>query len=468
MVKYIYEKYNAESSVIRTEGTWNAFSGWETKVLNPSVGGFPNYNFLNSGFYPVGDRQTLISDYKIGNAVTLYGDINTGGPSTNVTEIQYVFLSSTSYESRQRSRSVTSTTVYSKGNTSLGSVIAENGTYPTNGRHTDGFWYVRASVANTSPSLSVATTDNRTLYENDTYAVSGHVTDSDVGNVVIVKFSINGGIERAITSAISQGSEIAYNKVLTFKQGKLFDGVNALTETLVDGSQHVLRVWAEDDKGGKSAEQVRVFYVVANRSAVLTINPVAPISDLIDTNSFAISGNVTDPDGNIVSVRYKIGSGLYTQVYSGVGGAFTFNVLLADLLVGVNTITVQATDSYGLSTTKTLRVTKSANTRSLLKSVATYKLTPPNVSADGIVLWVQRETGDLSVEAEISMSANGAAENFVPMVKGRSAYVTDAIEEDEFTFDNVTAAENIVLRLTMTRTSATSDKGIKLISGVLS
>lgn len=361
------------------------------------------------------------------------------------------------------------TSTYERGNLVQSNIEAENGTYPNNGRHTDGFWYVRKSVVNNAPSLTLATTDNRTLYENDQFNVTGQVTDTDVGNVVTTKYSINGGTERAITATISQGTALTYNKVLTFKQGKLFDGANAITDTLADGSQHVLRVWAEDDKGGKSAEQVRVFYVVANRSAVLTINPVTSVSDLIDSDTIAISGNVSDPDGNTVTVRYKIGNGLYTQVYSGTGGAFNFNVSLADLQTGVNTVTIQATDSYGLSTTKTLRVTKSANNKPLLKSVATYKLTPPNGSADGIVLWVQRETGDLIVNAEISMGANGAVENFVPMVKDSTAYVTDAIEEDEFTFDNgAVSAENIVVRLTMERTSATSDKGIKLISGVLS
>lgn len=322
--------------------------------------------------------------------------------------------------------------------------------------------------SNSAPTLTLVTTDNRTLYENDQFNITGQVTDSDVGNVVTVKFTINGAAERAITADISQGTAITYNQVLTFKQGKLFIGSTAITDTLADGSQHVLRVWAEDDKGGKSAEQIRVFYVVANRSAILTIAPVASQSDLIDADSITFNGNVSDPDGNNVSVKYKIGNGSLSEVYNGTGGAFSFTVKLANLQTGVNTVTVQATDSYNLTTTKTLRVTKSDNAKPLLKSVATYKLTPPNGSADGIVLWIQRETGDLTVDAEISMGAIGAAEDFKPMIKASTAYVSDIIEEDEFTFDNATAVENIILRLTITRTSATSDKGIKLISGVLS
>lgn len=323
--------------------------------------------------------------------------------------------------------------------------------------------------SNEIPTITVATTDNRTLYENDTFAVSGHVSDTDVGNVVTVKYSINGGVERAISATISQGTALPYNKMLTFKAGKLYEGTNAITDALSDGAQHVLRVWAEDDKGGKSPEITRSFYVVSNRSAVLTINPVAATSDLIASDRITISGNVSDPDGNTVTVRYKIGNGLFTEVYSGTSSNFTFNVPLSNLQSGVNTVTVQAVDSYGLSTTKTLRVVKSANNLPLLKSVATYKLIPPNGAADGIVLWVQRDAGDIVVNAEISMGANGTAENFVPMIKESTAYVTDTIEEDEFTFDNgEVAAENIVVRLTMTRTSASSNAAIKLISGVLS
>src|SRR5690606_24720133 len=92
-------------------------------------------------------------------------------------------------------------------------------------------------TSNAAPSLTVATTDNRTLYENDQFNVTGQVIDTDVGNVVTTKYSINGGTERAITATISQGAAVTYNKVLTFKQGKLFDGANAITDTLADGSQ---------------------------------------------------------------------------------------------------------------------------------------------------------------------------------------------------------------------------------------
>lgn len=466
MVKYFYNKYNAVPITRFTDSTPWVSRGTIQASLYPLAKSYSYNTTTNtyelSGAWSANDNVNVGSTgYELSGSVLNRYISQTASASAN----SVLNLTRATKDSTQN----TSTTSYSRGALLQSDIIAEDGAYPADGRHSDGYWYVRGTVANNPPSLTLATTDNRTLYENDQFNVTGQVTDTDVGNVVTTKYSINGGTERAITATISQGTALTYNKVLTFKQGKLFDGTTAITDTLADGSQHVLRVWAEDDKGGKSAEQVRVFYVVANRSAVLTINPVTSKSDLIDSDTIAISGNVSDPDGNTVTVRYKIGNGLYTQVYSGTGGTFNFNVALADLQTGVNTVMVQATDSYGLSTTKTLRVTKSANNKPLLKSVATYKLTPPNGSADGIVLWVQRETGDLIVNAEISMGANGAEENFVPMIKDSTAYVTDAIEEDEFTFDNgAVSAENIVVRLTMERTSASSDKGIKLISGVLS
>ena len=87
-----------------------------------------------------------------------------------------------------------------------------------------------------------------------------------------VKYNINGGTTRAIATAISDGSNIPFNKTLIFKQNKLYDGDTAITAELAEGAQHTLKVWAEDDQGGKSTEQTRVFYVVPNRPAILTIN----------------------------------------------------------------------------------------------------------------------------------------------------------------------------------------------------
>jgi hypothetical protein len=362
--------------------------------------------------------------------------------------------------------------IYIPGNLRGTVTSTSRSAYPDNAAKNIGWgeyrYYMYQGLLNNVPTVTLNTTNNRTLYENDTFSIDGTTRDTDSGNVVNVKYQINSGTVRAIATQISNGSAFPFNKVLTFKQNKLYDGANAVTADLAEGTQHVLKVWAEDDQGGKSAEQIRTFYVVPNRPATLTVEPFSTRTDLIDSDSITVNGSVSDPDNNTVTVKYKIANGSFTEVYNGGSGSFSFNVTLADLAVGANTITVQAVDSYGAITSKTLSVNKAENNQLLLTSVARYKLTPPNGTAKGAVLWIQREVGDLVVDAEISMGMNGQSENFQPMTKESTAFVTEGIEEDEFTFDNATDAENIILKLTMTRSSTASDKGIKLISGVLS
>lgn len=345
---------------------------------------------------------------------------------------------------------------------------AKEGAYPTDGKHTDGFWYVRGALVNVAPTLSLATTDNRTLYENDAFIIAGSATDSDSGNVVSVKYQLNGGTERAITSGISTGASIPFNRSLTFKGGMLYDGSTAVTPALAESTTHSLRVWAEDDKGGKSAVQTRLFTVVANRPPTLTIEPFVTAGNLIDSDTMTIKGSAIDPENNTMVVRYKIGSGSYVEVLNGVGGPFTITIKLSALKSGANAVTIQATDSYGSVSSKTLNIAKSGNVQPLLTSVVRYKINPPNGTAKGVLLWIEREVGDLIVSAEISATMEGEAESFVPMTKSSTAFVIAGIEEDEFTHDAGTPKDNIVLKLTMTRSSTATNNGIKLISGVLS
>lgn len=358
--------------------------------------------------------------------------------------------------------------ITSQGSLVQSNIVAIEGTYPINGKHSDGFWYVRGALTNAVPTLSLATTDNRILYENDSFGISGSATDTDSGNVVSVKYQLNGGTERAITSGISTGASIPFNRSLTYKGGMLYDGSTAVTPALAESTTHSLKVWAEDDKGGKSAIQTRLFTVVANRPAALVIEPFVTAGNLIDSDTMTIKGNVADPENNTVVVRYKIGSGSYVEVLNGVGGPFTIPIKLSALKSGANTVTIQATDSYGAVSSKTLNVAKSGSVQPLKTSVVRYKINPPNGSAKGVLLWIEREVGDLTVDAEISATMAGEAESFVPMTKTSTAFVTDGIEEDEFTHDAVTPKDNIVIKLTMTRASTASNNGIKLISGVLS
>lgn len=468
MALYKYSKYN----IVKDNGPISTWS-WKNQPSDTGGGIHGGYDgvSLDSGnlFNNIGNQRSVDKNSNLGDTVYNVG----GGRTTAVRKIKTtsaggdVFTVSVAYVSPSDVPKVNN-----RGSL-ITELTAENGTYPTNGTHTDGYWYVRGSEVyvpptNTAPTLSLGTTDNRTLYENDAFNIAGSATDADSGNVVSVKYQLNGGTERAITSGISTGASIPFNRSLTFKGGMLYDGSTAVTPALAESTTHSLRVWAEDDKGGKSAVQTRLFTVVANRPAALTIEPFVVTNNLIDSDTMTIKGSVADPEGNTVVVRYKIGSGSYIEILNGVGGPFTIPIKLSALKSGANAVTIQATDSYGAVASKTLNIAKSGNDLPLKTSVTRYKINPPNGSAKGVLLWIEREVGDLIVDAEISATMAGEAESFVPMTKTSTAFVTDGIEEDEFTYDAGTAKENIVLKLTMTRASTATNIGIKLISGVLS
>lgn len=325
---------------------------------------------------------------------------------------------------------------------------------------------------NVVPTIKVTSPTNaHTLYENDILSIAGNVTDTNVGDVVSIKFSINGGAARAITAVVSNGSAASFAKNLTYKAGKLFDGNTAITDTLAEGSQHSVKIWAEDDKGGKSAEITRTFYVVANRAASLTLDAFVTRTGLINTDVVNVAGNVSDLDNGNVIVRYKIGNGAFVQVLNQVVGAtptpFNFNVLVGDLADGDNQLTIQAVDAYNAITQQVLNIRKSKNEVPLLEAVTYFEITPPNGTADGLHLYVEREVGDLIVSADIFMGAPGTSETFVPMTLASTANLTNGNTEDTFAYEHSADASKIVVRINMTRASAASNKAIKKISGVL-
>ncbi|WP_353096258.1 hypothetical protein [Tissierella praeacuta] len=318
-------------------------------------------------------------------------------------------------------------------------------------------------ITNAVPKISDNTTPNKTLYEGSVLTLTGNILDENNGDVVSVKYSINNGTTRAIASGISDGvNPIPYNKSLIFKEGKLYDGATAVSNQLSDNAKHLIKLWGEDDKGGKSEEKEIFFYVVNNRPAKLTINPISAQNDLIDTDAVLIKGNVNDPDANETTINYKINSGSFIKLNTGMDRDFEIRIPISNLNDGNNNVTIQAKDSYGAITEKVVKLNKEKNVQPLKTAVREYKMIPPDGAAKGILLWIQREVGDLTTKVEIKFGNKSYQE--LPV--SHTGLVTTGIEEDEYVYENSTEESEIYLRITMNRTSTSSNKGIKLISGV--
>ena len=319
-------------------------------------------------------------------------------------------------------------------------------------------------VWNAAPVPVLTTGDNKTLYEGDSFVVDGSATDSNNGDVVTIKASIDGGSTRALHTAISDGSTpIVFNKNWTFKSGKLHEGSTALTDTLAAGTPHILKVWAEDDKGNKSVEVVRTFYAVPNRAPALSLDAIVP-SGTIDNDMFAISGTTSDPDGNDVVVTYKINSGTAVEIHRGAPGSFSFNVTLGDLKVGDNSIVVDVTDTYSFKASKTIKLTKSENAAARTKATVRYPITPPTGTANGVRMWIRRSS-TMKLEAFASLTLKGEQESYKPMELLVTAPVGGEIVEDDFVFTAEEPKQNVVVKLVFTQTHESDH--IKEITGVI-
>lgn len=322
--------------------------------------------------------------------------------------------------------------------------------------------YFGTYVTNQAPTLTLNTPNNATLYENDTYLIDGSARDTDIGNVVIVRYQINNGTTVAFETKVSDGTSIPFSRQLTFKGGKLHYNDVAITGALAEGTAHKLKVWAVDDQGGESEVIERTFYVVPNRAPSLTIYPFETLTDLIDADRVAMSGDSHDLDGNDVIVRYRINNGINTEIHKGPAGPWSFDFPLSKLKDGENTIVVEVVDTYDFKSSRTVKLNKHAELTPLTTSTQRYKITPPSGSAKGVLMWIQRDD-TLTVAADISMSNGTEPESYAPMTLENTAPVAGVTVEDEFIFHKDESAEHINVKLTLSGEGAVS-----IISGVLS
>ncbi len=107
----------------------------------------------------------------------------------------------------------------------------------------------------------------------------------------------------------------------------------------------------------------------------------------------------------------RINEGEPVEIYSGAGGPWEFEVGLAQLVVGENTIVLEVVDNYGAKTSKTIKLNKKEVKTPILQSVAQYQIEPPNGSAKGVLFFIQRDR-ELKINVELSMTAKGEREKY--------------------------------------------------------
>ncbi|MGE6668688.1 fibronectin type III domain-containing protein [Paenibacillus xylanexedens] len=138
---------------------------------------------------------------------------------------------------------------------------------------------------NVPPSFTLtAPSSGQTYYKGEQLQISGTTRDTDVGDLLTVKWSIDGGSENILTQMTATGSNQSFNT--NYK----------LPDTLPDGT-HTLQVWVMDDKGGVSSAGTINFTV---RSFVV---PGTPAYTLVNSNNLTVNW---DKKASDASVTYEL------------------------------------------------------------------------------------------------------------------------------------------------------------------
>ncbi|WP_211222000.1 Ig-like domain-containing protein, partial [Brevibacillus laterosporus] len=223
---------------------------------------------------------------------------------------------------------------------------------------------IKSSWFNTAPTLNVAAPpNNQTLTENATLTIQGTASDTDKDNVVTIKYRINNGTTRALQSGVSNGSTpISFAKTLTFRTKRLYDGTTDLTGSdLAENTDHTLTIWAEDDQGGKSTEMTRKFRVVHNRPPVISGQNVdLGVLSAIPSENYT----VTEPEGDAFTITEKI-NGKVIRTFAGTDSKENTVTIpqvtwLSLSLNDSHTITIEAKDSKGMTSTRTFTFRRTA------------------------------------------------------------------------------------------------------------
>lgn len=323
---------------------------------------------------------------------------------------------------------------------------------------------------NVPPAITLASpAENQSLNEGNAYQISGSAADINNGNVVTIKYQINTQPIRALSSAVSNGtSPISFAKNLTFSGNRLYDGTTDVSGPLTEGVTYTLKVWAEDDQGGISSTATRSFTIKINKSPKISVNPYSPSENgLTELDAITLSGTSSDPDGNTITVTAKINSGTPRTLLSGVSsGNWSFTLKMNDLQAGANSVAITATDQFGKATTRTFQFTKTENKTPLRHGVARYKMIAPSGSAKEYLMWLKRQKGDLAVTAEASFVDAGQPEQYFT-AKRESVELNSTVIEDEFVATATSPKSNIVMKLTLMRSDASSSEAIKSLVGVI-
>lgn len=200
MAKYNYSRYNIKEEFSTNPDTWNwVYFGW----------GNANYNTLaiTFGFDSLTNKFVFSNWNAVDNAYpNPPGTVRYATYDGGVTARKFILRQDQVIWDWYDIGASGVTKIKSQG-AFIVNTVAEDGTYPTNGAHTDGYWYIKGTIVNTAPTApSAFTSPSGVLEIGDIKSITwGPSTDTEGGDIQYeLGVSINGGTFNILTTSTAR------------------------------------------------------------------------------------------------------------------------------------------------------------------------------------------------------------------------------------------------------------------------
>ena len=166
---------------------------------------------------------------------------------------------------------------------------------------------------NTPPTIRVTSQLKNSYYQGEVVDVQGYVNDIDNGDIVIVKYAIDGGEEMVIANNLRpNGSEKYFHTSFTIPNN-------------ISNGQHFFQVWAADNCGNMSVPVTVYFNVNKDVTAPTGTHSINPTN--WTNGDVTITLNTTDDMSGVKRIKKPDGSYIYsvsTIYVVPANGSYTF------------------------------------------------------------------------------------------------------------------------------------------------
>lgn len=295
---YHYDKYSVDYQL----GAWSdttyvasyQVSPFQKIGLNQAT--HSDYSISSNGTINGIDKTmkhyTSMSGYVIEGVNTIY-DVYPGSISNET--IQYSIYTEYKYTYNARKATV------QESKTFVESIIAPEGTYPVDGIHSDGYYYIRMQKQNMKPTLTISTADNQTIASDSDFLISGEMNDLDLGTSVSLLYTLKQNGQTIIGR-----NDVHLLSITSDRFGIPFNDLSISLSDL-DSGLYTIDFYAKDEFDSKSEITTLNFEITTSNQAPILILENTNDITITEGETVVIAGNMLDSNiGANISLKYSL------------------------------------------------------------------------------------------------------------------------------------------------------------------